>query len=380
MKSVRITAVLFEYDGPQVLEARDRIGGHYIVVTLKPVEDKQKYLVVGTTPEQLWRFRGGLLDLRTLLVDSSHDEWYLAWSNNLENPLAIELQRENTIDEAFLPDSDFFLHNYPAEDDVLAEAKSRNNLVIQIKAEPPEAVDAHRIKVNTLVGLLGLIQSLVSHTYRAALVNSGVRQLNNVSIESHLDVVVPAATGSFKVLLESSASPDLLGPNTNLAFALRTIDMLFMNAVSPEDALSTIRNYRGHVAGSYLKLLQFLEKHETGLRYVWAEPSSISSHSSGVSLGNAKSLVKALAKVKNLSSENVSIIGEIDRVNRRQKTWGLLTEEGIVSGNVLDDGPNLNGLEIGARYAFECLEEIEEVSVSGWETRKLYLKKFTPIN
>ena len=32
MRQIRCTCTLFYYDGPQVLEARDGIGGHYVAV------------------------------------------------------------------------------------------------------------------------------------------------------------------------------------------------------------------------------------------------------------------------------------------------------------------------------------------------------------
>ena len=41
------------------------------------------------------------------------------------------------------------------------------------------------------------------------------------------------------------------------------------------------------------------------------------------------------------------------------------------------DGPSLEGLKIGGRYQFTCLEEIEE-SESGREQRTLYLVEHEP--
>jgi len=69
MKTVRHTMTLVYYGGPQVFEARDAIGGHYIAVLVEPVEEKDRYLVAGVEPERLRRFRIGTLDLRSLLVD-----------------------------------------------------------------------------------------------------------------------------------------------------------------------------------------------------------------------------------------------------------------------------------------------------------------------
>jgi hypothetical protein len=52
MKTIRHTATLFYYDGPQVFEARDPIGGHYVAVMVEPQDGKDRYLVTGVAPER----------------------------------------------------------------------------------------------------------------------------------------------------------------------------------------------------------------------------------------------------------------------------------------------------------------------------------------
>ncbi len=42
MKTIRHTATLFYYDGPQVFEARD--GGHYVAMMVEPEGDRDRYL------------------------------------------------------------------------------------------------------------------------------------------------------------------------------------------------------------------------------------------------------------------------------------------------------------------------------------------------
>ena len=81
--------------------------------------------------------------------------------------------------------------------------------------------------------------------------------------------VVPAATGSFRVMLEASRSPDLLGQN-ELSRALQRIDELFAHVGDPAQTLATVKAHRGHLAGAYLRLLRFLVETKTGLRYAWA--------------------------------------------------------------------------------------------------------------
>ena len=57
MKTIQHIKTLFYYDGPQVFEARDAIGGHYVAVMAEPAGETDRYLVAGVSPESLRRFR-----------------------------------------------------------------------------------------------------------------------------------------------------------------------------------------------------------------------------------------------------------------------------------------------------------------------------------
>ena len=52
MKTIRHTTTLFYYDGPQVFEARDVIGGHYVAVMVEPEGGQDRYLVAGVEPDR----------------------------------------------------------------------------------------------------------------------------------------------------------------------------------------------------------------------------------------------------------------------------------------------------------------------------------------
>ena len=110
MKNIWYKSTLFEYDGPQIFEARDRIGGHYIAVTVDDSGTDCQYLVVGTEVENLRKFRIGELDLRSLLVESSRDGWYLtAFGVNEEQSITIQPQHGDLLQRDYLPDPDFFV-------------------------------------------------------------------------------------------------------------------------------------------------------------------------------------------------------------------------------------------------------------------------------
>ena len=112
MTTIRHTTTLFEYDGPQLFVARDDDGGQYLALLVDSEEEQDRYLVVQVDPESLTQFRAGALELRPLIAEASKDQWYLATTTSLDEPLALELQRR-PIEERFLPDEGFTLADSP---------------------------------------------------------------------------------------------------------------------------------------------------------------------------------------------------------------------------------------------------------------------------
>ena len=381
MKAVRYERMLFYYDGPQVFEARDAIGGHYVAVMVDSGLHSQttpsgasgdRFLVAGTAPEQLRQFRAGAIDLRSLLVDSDEDERYVATvGNSVEDTLALERLTIPLMESGYLPDEGFLLRDH-VSDGVLREARERNNLVVEIVAEPPEASTEHRIRANTLAGMLHHMQAMVRHAYRKARADDRARGPR--PIDALLDVVVPAAPGSFRVVLEATVMPDLFG-DSDLEVAFPNVDALFESAANPQETLAFVVNNRGHLAGSYLKLLRFLAENRTGFRYSWAVPNSETPTTRTVLERETRPLIEALSSVDKLASEEIVLEGSFDKFNRNTGLWGLLTDDGSYSGKIGETGPSLDGLAVGGSYRFFCDEEIEEILLTGREKRTLYLNR-----
>ena len=382
MKSVHYKGTLFYYDGPQVFEARDAIGGHYAAVAVEPDarslsepppgEGRGRYLVVGVAPEQLRLFRGGKIDLRSLLVGSEEDQRYTATTSvGIDGPLHLERLTGSLLDSGMLPYLGFLLHDRPS-DGLVKEARQRNNLVLEVVAEPPEAATQHRIRAGNFAELLQHVQTMVRKAHRE------MRKENPLAHwqpnQDLLDVVVPAAAGSFRVLLEAAGTLNLLG-ESEIATALPRVDRLFEHAASPDDTLAVIEANRGHLAGAYLKFLRFLRETQTGVHYSWALPNSEQPTIRGVAERQAAPLVEVLSHVQKLGSEPTTLEGTFEKFNRNTGMWGLLTAEGARSGKIGDGGPSLDGLEMGGSYRFYCDDEIEGVSVIGEEKHVLHLNR-----
>ena len=112
MRDIRFFRTLFYTDGPQVFEARDSIGGHYVGLMTPegyggPLDE---CLVVGVAPERLAQFRDGAVDLRTLLMQSDPAERYIGtFPDNPDGAFGVKPLEASHIDEALLPSAGFLV-------------------------------------------------------------------------------------------------------------------------------------------------------------------------------------------------------------------------------------------------------------------------------
>lgn len=377
MKTINYSRTLEYYDGPVLIEARDDIGGHYLGMAVETTEGADAFVVVGVAPERLRQFRAGLVDLRDLVKEAGRQEWFFTNSHDFHKPLPLSPRQSPLAASEYLPEAGYFLNDIPADGDILQEAMERGNLVLELIAEPPEALDEHKIRLQTLVGLLDGVQKLVNHAYSAELrdIATAERPMVPKNEASVLDIVVPAAPGSFRIVLEAGNPPDLLQGN-ELARALHRLDVLFENPDDLDAAMEKARRNKGHLAGAYLKLLRFLSEQQTGLTYSWAEPRSSASSRRSISEAQARALSGALAEVSNLEVQEVQLTGEFMKVNRKTGEWGLQLGDKVVSGKLREDSPDLNGLIVGKSYRFDCEEEFQTTEGTGKEKRVLFLREF----
>ena len=292
--------------------------------------------------------------------------------------MALDLQSGSLASSAHLPEPGFLLHDHVATAEMVREARARNNLVLEVAVEPPEAATEHRIHVGTLVGLLAHLQTMVKHAYGAALreLSPDARRAIDRTDAHLLDVVIPASPGSFRVVLEAACSPDLLG-RSELGRALERVDAMFENVGDPHMTLATVKAHRGHLAGAYLRMLRFLATSKSGMRYAWAEPATQEPRTRAVSEAEVGPLVEILSGVSNLGAETVELVGALKKADVDSGAWRIATADGDSSGKIKEGGPSLAGLKLESVYRFACLEEIEETS-SGREQRTLYLTEHEP--
>ena len=118
MKDIRITEILEYYDGIRIFAGRDPIGGHYLGDMIDTVGDHDRYAVVGVRPERLADLRAGLVDLRTLMLETPGGEWYISMpEGDIEDPQELIPQSTPLAESVHLPGGGYFLGPEEPPDD-----------------------------------------------------------------------------------------------------------------------------------------------------------------------------------------------------------------------------------------------------------------------
>ena len=293
--NINLTDILVYYDGVQVFEGRDADGGHYIGVGIGPGISTNRYMVTGAIPERLRQFRVGQLDLRSLLLEAPEGQWFITVDKEGgDAPLFLEPQPVPVAECDCLPGPNFTLDDDPIDDLALREARGRGNIVFEFRVQPPEAAAAPRVRADTLAGLLQRLQTLLKCAGESVAREMPPSQRPaDAAALCLMDVAVPAAPGSFRVLLEAAAPLDTFGPRL-LFRSLERVDALFAAAEDPEQAVELLKPYPPSLTAAYGKLLRFLDEQQTSLWYAWAEPTCRDASYSGVSAATAGRLSQEL--------------------------------------------------------------------------------------
>jgi hypothetical protein len=111
MTTIRHVETLFYYDGTQVFEGCDAVGGHYVGMMVEPEDEQDRFLIRDVSPENLLLFRSGSLDLRSLLLKGDDYVWYLASAPRASDESFDCVPQEGSVmDSGFLPEPGFLLN------------------------------------------------------------------------------------------------------------------------------------------------------------------------------------------------------------------------------------------------------------------------------
>lgn len=369
MTSVHLNQVLVYYDGPQVLEARDSIGGHYIGIAIR--DAKYEFLMVGVSPERLRQFRGGSIDLLALISERPSDVgWQLAkLADEKSNEIELSEISYDVIATRFLPEPGYVLRKPLSDSDLVKSARERNGLVMEVTLDPPEAVD-HQINSSTLGQFLLVFQRMLKYAFF-----DWVREHpNSQKIESDYSVAVSGLkAGSVKIELQPQQTANLFG-TSDVAPAVETVLEIMRRADRPDRLLLEVSAFRGHLASSFLSLLDILVEYNTRLQIDWADGLTDSVHSAYISQDVARAARTELSLITELIGVRRVVTGVLKKADVNRGTWRLESKTEVVSGKTADDGPSLSHLELDRQYQFHCTEYIE-LSPTGREKVTVFLNE-----
>jgi hypothetical protein len=287
------------------------------------------------------------------------------------------IEQDMEIPEALLPLADFFLDPPEIKSDVvLKKTKERNNAILEIWIDPPEAAYSSRVHAMTLANLVALVQTCVKHAYNKSLstLSEAARKGLDVIDAYQLDAF-ETAPGSFRILFESSKGPDMW-QWVELRRAFEKIDEITAHADSPEKALEILQKNKGHLAGTYIKLLEFLIDHKTEFSYKWSSPDIVGARGRTITQKEATPLLELFKSTKELGIETVDLHGYLREAYSTAGHWILESIEGdkkTYSGKVKDGCHGITNVTIDKIYRFHCEEKVEEVVGTSREIRTLLL-------
>ena len=365
IKFIEYKSTLMFYDGPELIEAEDRIGGNYIGMALDRDRTAFKFLVVSVTPSVLYQLRHGEIDLRSVVLESAKDGWYVCETDSLEEQISIQNQGDDLIPDTLLPDEDYFVGDtIDHKEVVMLEATARRNFVLLLQIEPKNYHQIHRLNCKDYGDLITGLHFLIISAWRSDSTPTTAVERS----KSDLYVVTPAEKGSIRVLFEASkADEDIVDPHRLLVRALEQIDLAISNTDDAEKVRKLSLELGVEFAKKFMKFMQVLHRSKVDLRYSWAEPRLQTGNSNRIRLSTVQKLVSSIENESHkVVKETVrSVHGKFVRFARQSGKWGLDTENGLVEGVVdAKERPNkLDGLEVGAHYTFECIERLTFVQV-----------------
>ena len=122
MKTILYATTLLYYDGAQIFEGIDLIGGNYVATLIDDADGADVYAVVGVSPESLRRFRAGAIDLKSLMLETPDEQWYTAQPEGGEDvPIRLQPQTYPLAESDFLPDDGLVLYDESADDTAFSE-------------------------------------------------------------------------------------------------------------------------------------------------------------------------------------------------------------------------------------------------------------------
>ena len=377
IESINYTRTLDYYEGIQLFEARDDLGGSYVASLVETGQVSDKYLVVGCPPESLRKFMVGNIDLRELLQGSATYGWCLADVLGFDEPIKLDSPKREEIPDNYLPKSGLFTAGAEIDHEVTRRAREQGYVVIQVAIDPPETRGEHRVRANTLSRLIRLFQTLAQSAVTQAIHESEYQgsQRQKLRAAHQLDAV-GLSEGSIAITFQGASKLDGDGILI-VSKALQQLDELCEKIVTPEEAKVAFENCDPKLADAYLKVMKFLSDVDTSLSYTWATPDSKRPSHQSVSINRARMLTTDSSLTLHDEGMNdvqgeLVVEGVLEMADEPRRRWRIRDHNGQVTAGTVQKGNQLlSQLVIGESYRFTCSADLQPTPGAGWRSKRV---------
>jgi hypothetical protein len=372
--NLRLGEVLLEYDGPALFTAGDSNGNRYV-----GYQDLQNsahgYVVLPVNESKLQKMINGVLTVREIVEGSPiFPRFFECDLTALQNGSIYIIGKisNRELAEELLPSVDLRLSIISQSADLIATANSRRSTVACLGLYSAEAEERHVIDGVTLSEAIRALLRLLKRGFSEFSKNLPIAERDRLrAISADRLNVLAFQPGSFEVLIEPEAKPDLFGFQHS-ATVFDQVTALLNQAGSIDESVATVRGYGGHFGRAYAQFLEVIAVRDTPVIFSWADSDKGGGSSTQINALRAATLLAALRASKELMSEMVTVHGVLEKADRTRRKWRLSTADGEVFQGETEGAFSLDGLTVGGSYSFKCREVMEEEAGTGKETIKLF--------
>jgi hypothetical protein len=415
--AIELRDVLIEYDGPQLVTAKNAAGAIYLGIH-GPVEGEyDTWLFVRTDQRRLSELRRGRIPLRNLIVDFAKGPVALCYYHD-ETPERFEFVLSKDLEERFLPKPESYLPVAPevAEEmstaialEEVVRAASRSDYssaLSQVWELAPSTVSfltSHKTPLNIVARRRGrtvadIIFDRGSHETHfpvpelAKILLNTQRAVDSLAADESTSTPTGRPTAALKrqtrldavAVLPSSFSirvethEGTLFGDTSAEAAFRRLVALFNAIESPEAFESLFRSQRPETRLYIGQVVRDLARNRSSVTVLTGFVSSADVERASAPAEAVEEISRRLGDLKEEPGRKVLFYGRLKAVSLRSRFFLMENEEESVSGQIAKELlPSISGKEIDALYQATLQERLVLHELSGEIERKLTLVGLT---
>lgn len=374
MKSFELINTILYYDGPELVLLKDIFESKYIALR---ISEELKFVAIKVSSKIAFELFNGEIDLNHILINPEEKLYYYITQNDLG------FQLDYTVNDTpieHLPEEGYLIEYLPENQNFQSELLNYKGTPLSLSIHDKES--SYSIDVVIFAQLITLFNNFYKHTFKKlkSRLSSTKKELYRESDDNLHAVAINQS--SFKINFIASDTElsifDSLSEKT-----LERIETLFLQFKDLESIDSEIINQqlyeiKGHALSNLKKLTYFLSEHELKLNVEKYNKNTKNISVTKLDINTSKFIYDYISKDRYLEEEEILITGKLDKVDATNKNWRIIDSNGnpVNGATELD----LEGIIIGDKYQFKCLEEIKINEVTRKESYTFNLLSYKELD